>query len=138
MASPQRIDVFAPLFENRAFSGLIDRAEQFRCVRADKQLSTVVVEALYGKMLATSVSRLEDFAACPFKFFIRSGLRAEERKQFELDVREQGSFQHEVLALFHRALMKEGKRWRDLTPREARERIARGASNRSTNIRAAC
>ena len=74
-------------------------------------------------MLQTSVSRLEEFAQCPFKFFVRSGLRANERKVFELDARERGSFQHEVLKVFHEQLAAEGKRWRDLTPAEARERI---------------
>ena len=76
----------------------------------------------------TSVSRLENFAACPFRFFVHSGLRAEERKVFELDFREQGSFQHDVLKLFHEELQREGRRWRDLAPAEARERVARMAS----------
>ena len=74
------------------------------------------------------MSRLEQFAACPFKFFVHSGLKAEERKLFELDVREQGSFQHDVLALFHQQLRQEKKRWRDITPPEARSRIARIAN----------
>ena len=86
-------------------------------------LSPALAARLYGLALRTSVSRMEQFAACPFKFFVHSGLRAEERKLFELDVRNQGNFQHEVLAGFHSRLQKEGKRWRDLTPGEARERI---------------
>src|SRR5262249_55745465 len=53
------------------------------------------------------------------------GLRAEERKLFELDIREQGTFQHDVLALFHQQLQRENRRWRDITPREAHERIGR-------------
>src|SRR5438105_1960008 len=79
-----------------------------------------VAEALYGRELATSVSALEDFAACPFKFFVGHGLDAHERKRFELDARERGSFQHEVLAAFHRQLVSQGKKWRDLSPAEAR------------------
>jgi ATP-dependent helicase/nuclease subunit B len=79
---------------------------------------------LYGPFLRTSVSRMEQFAACPFKFFVHSGLRAEERKLFELDIKEQGTFQHDVLALFHEQLRAEQKRWRDITPAEARERVA--------------
>jgi ATP-dependent helicase/nuclease subunit B len=58
---------------------------------------------------------LEQFAACPFKFFVHSGLRAEERQIFELDAREQGLFQHDLLALIHQQLEREGKRWRDIT-----------------------
>lgn len=127
--SPQRLDAFAPLFGTPAFAGIIDQIGHFRLIRTDERLSPVLAEKLYSNILTTSVSRVENFAACPFKFFVSSGLRAEERKRFDLDVREQGSFQHEVLASFHRTLAKEGKRWRDLTPREARERIAKGVSS---------
>src|SRR6185437_10700652 len=82
-----------------------------------------LADRLYGAAIRTSVSKMEQFAACPFKFFVHSGLRAEERKKFEVDIRDQGNFQHEVLALFHAQLKGEHKRWRDITPQEARERI---------------
>ena len=88
-------------------------------------LSPALAAQLYGPVLRTSASALEQFAACPFKFFVRSGLRAEERRLFEADVREQGSFQHQVLARFHEQLRAESQRWRDLTPQEARERVGR-------------
>src|SRR5262249_11282134 len=88
-------------------------------------LNPTLARALYGPELRSSVSRMEEFAACPFKFFVNSGLRAEERRTFELDAREQGSFQHEILAEFHRQLKRERKRWRDITPEEARERVGK-------------
>ena len=87
------------------------------------RLPTPLAEQLYGPALRTSVSRLEEFAACAFKFFAHSGLRAEERKRFELGVRERGSFQHEVLRLFHEGLRDDNKNWRDITPAEARLRV---------------
>jgi ATP-dependent helicase/nuclease subunit B len=74
------------------------------------------------------VSRLEQFASCPFRFFVQAGLRAAERRHFEVDAREKGSFQHEILARFHEELHAAGLRWRDLTPRQARERIERIAA----------
>ena len=88
-----------------------------------ESLDPELAEHLYGPVLHSSVSRLEQFAACPFRFFVHSGLRAEERLWFDLDAREQGSFQHEVLAQFHNELAAEAKRWRDVTPLEARERV---------------
>src|SRR5581483_3339412 len=68
-------------------------------------------------------------------FFVHSGLRAEERKLFELDIRDQGNFQHEVLAGFHEQLKKEKKRWRDVTPEEARERIKKIATGLVVSFR---
>jgi ATP-dependent helicase/nuclease subunit B len=91
-------------------------------------LSPALAERLFGPTLHSSVSRLEEFAACPFRFFVHSGLRAEERKVFELDAREQGSFQHEVLKMFHEQLSAEGKRWRDVTPTDARARVGKIAA----------
>jgi ATP-dependent helicase/nuclease subunit B len=88
-----------------------------------ENLSPALAEKLYGPVLHSSVSRLEEFAACPFKFFVRSGLHANERKRFELDARERGNFQHDVLNIFHEQLQKEGRRWRDITPGQARERV---------------
>jgi ATP-dependent helicase/nuclease subunit B len=115
-------------------SGLLEAVERVRHLqspRPDESLSPELAGQLYGTVLRSSVSRMEQFAACPFKFFVHSGLRAEERKLFELDVKEQGTFQHDVLALFHQELRADGKRWRDITPQEARDRveaIARGLS----------
>jgi ATP-dependent helicase/nuclease subunit B len=100
----------------------------------DSILPNVAAE-LYGPILNTSVSRMEHFAACPFKFFVNSGLRAEAREVFELDVKEQGSFQHDALAEFHSRLRAEGKRWRDVTPREARERMAADANRLAVTYR---
>jgi ATP-dependent helicase/nuclease subunit B len=98
-------------------------------------LSSALAERLFGPTLHSSVSRLEEFAACPFRFFVHSGLRAEERKVFELDAREQGSFQHEILKIFHEQLDDEEKRWRDLAPADARERVGRIAAELAVNYR---
>jgi ATP-dependent helicase/nuclease subunit B len=75
--------------------------------------------------LRTSVSTLEQFAACPFQFFIAAGLRADERRRFEVDARQRGSFHHEVLRRFHEAAVAAGRRWRDFTPDEARDGVGR-------------
>jgi ATP-dependent helicase/nuclease subunit B len=110
------------LLDRSAFAALreqINSAPMAAAVRLAPELAA----RLYGPALRTSVSRLEEFASCAFKFFIHSGLRAEERQRFELDVRERGSFQHEALARFHQQLRDENKNWRDITPAEARERV---------------
>ncbi len=118
-----------------ALQPLRESLRHFTGAATDESLSPDLAGQLYGPALRTSVSRMEQFAACPFKFFVHSGLRAEERKRFELDVRDQGNFQHEVLAMFHDELRAENKRWRDLTPAEARDRIGRIAASRTIEFR---
>ena len=106
-------------------AGVINHARQVAEAGTINHISPGSVETLHGRELATSVSALENFAACPFKFFVSHGLRAQERRQFDLDSRERGSFQHEVLSAFHNELLSEQRQWRDLTPDEARTRIRR-------------
>lgn len=89
----------------------------------DARLSAGLARRLYTEVLRTSVSAVEKFAACPFQFFIHAGLRAEERKVFEVDQRERGSFQHEVLARFHQRACESHGRWRELTPADARRLV---------------
>jgi ATP-dependent helicase/nuclease subunit B len=111
-----------------ALESLAESLRQLREPDSAEGLSPALAEKLFGPILHSSVSRLEEFAQCPFRYFVHSGLRAEERKVFELDAREQGSFQHEVLKLFHEQLRDEGRRWRDLTPPDARERVGKIAA----------
>ncbi|HEY5233126.1 MAG TPA: PD-(D/E)XK nuclease family protein [Verrucomicrobiae bacterium] len=123
------------LLEIPALAGLKKCLGGLREPGPAENLSPALAEKLYGPVLRSSVSRLEEFAACPFRFFVRSGLRADERKVFELDARERGSFQHDVLKMFHEQLMAGGKRWRDLDPAEARERIGKIADAQTEHFR---
>ena len=96
------------------FAGFLERGRALRGVLAAAALPTELVEGLLGRVLETSVSKLEDFAACPFKFFVGRTLRGEERKEFEVDARLSGEFQHEVMSRFHKRVTARGQRWRDL------------------------
>jgi ATP-dependent helicase/nuclease subunit B len=129
-------DELTELLTLPALKALAEDLQRMREPDPAENLPPALAEHLFGPVLQTSVSRLEEFAQCPFKFFVRSGLRAGERKIFELDARERGSFQHEVLKEYHDDLAKENKRWRDLTPPEARERIRVIAAGLGEDFRA--
>jgi ATP-dependent helicase/nuclease subunit B len=131
----RRVENWDELLKLPIFASLAESLRALREPDSTECLSPVLAEKLFGPTLHSSVSRLEEFAQCPFRFFVHSGLRAEERKKFELDAREQGSFQHEVLKLFHEQLSAEGKHWRDITPPEARERVGKTATALALNYR---
>jgi ATP-dependent helicase/nuclease subunit B len=61
------------------------------------RLSKPVAQRLYGGRNESSVSRLECFAACPFKHFARYGLALEERLRFRLEHFDLGLLYHAVL-----------------------------------------
>jgi len=123
--SKSEIQNLKSLLELPALAALAENLGRLREPGGDERLSPALAGKIYGPVLKSSVSRLEEFAQCPFRFFVHSGLRANERKMFELDARERGSFQHEILKKFHDGLAAENQRWRDLAPDEARERIGR-------------
>jgi ATP-dependent helicase/nuclease subunit B len=118
-----------------ALKSLAENLAALRAPAETENLSSELAAKLYGPVLKSSVSRLEEFAQCPFKFFVRVGLHANERKVFELDARERGNFQHDVLKIFHEQLQSEGKRWRDLEPVEARVRIGQIAAAQMEHFR---
>ncbi len=115
--------ILTELLERPEFTSFREQIASSPLEQVPARLTPEIARKLYGPELRTSVSRMEEFAACSFKFFVHSGLRAEERKRFELDVRERGSFQHEALWCFHNQLRRENKNWRDITPQDARRRI---------------
>jgi ATP-dependent helicase/nuclease subunit B len=125
LTSAATIETWRDLLSLPTIKSLAETLTTLREPDEKENLSSALAERLYGPVLRSSVSRLEEFAQCPFKFFVRSGLRAAERKLFELDARERGNFQHEILKIFHEQVTAEGKRWRDLEPAEARERIGK-------------
>jgi ATP-dependent helicase/nuclease subunit B len=127
--------VLRELLQGPAFASLREQISLTAAGAGPERLAPELARQLYGAALRTSVSRMEDFAACAFKFFVHSGLRAEERQRFELDVRERGSFQHAVLASFHERLREEQKKWRDLTPEDARRRVREAVAELTPRFR---
>lgn len=69
---------------------------------------------LYGRPVFTSVSRMEAYAACPFSYYVRYGLRAKERRMFRFDPVDAGTFMHHIIDEFSRLLVKNGISWRAL------------------------
>lgn len=104
-------------------ASILNRLEQAR--PGEPSLSPELANALYGPVHETSVSALEKLGQCPFWFFIESGLRAEERKRFKLDRRQEGTFQHKVLERFHLRIKEQGLTWHTVSVEQARREIER-------------
>lgn len=57
-----------------------------------------------------SISRLETFASCPFRHFVRFGLQPKEEKEWTLEKRDTGDFYHDALEGFT-AMLPQIKGW---------------------------
>lgn len=73
---------------------------------------------LYGTAPSMSASRLELFARCPFAQYLRYGLRPEERKVAEERAADAGTFLHDVLDGFVKAVRQQGLAWEAVTEAE--------------------
>lgn len=92
-------------------------------IRQEK-LSPKVTKSLFGKNILSSVSKLERFAACPFSYFAEYGLKAEERKLYQLRTPDLGILFHSVLETFSAGLADEGISWQSLTKEDTQRRIS--------------
>ncbi|HHW56835.1 MAG TPA: helicase-exonuclease AddAB subunit AddB [Clostridia bacterium] len=72
------------------------------------------IKKLYGDEMHFSVSRLEKYAACPFAYFVQYGLKAKERKIYSFEPPDLGTFMHNVLDRFSKALEEEGLTWQEI------------------------
>lgn len=97
-------------WDNRR-NNLLDALFYQNQIAADEQSSA---GKLYKTPFYSSVSRLEQFAACPFAHFVRFGLRPQERKEFAVGMPDIGILLHEGLALFSSELGKQGIDWRNI------------------------
>ncbi len=66
------------------------------------------VQALYGKKLRLSASQVDRQAECRLSYFLKYGLRAQERKEATVDPAEFGTYVHAVLEKTGRAVMERG------------------------------
>lgn len=77
---------------------LIEAIERYNLADNDFELKNA--DELYFAGNKTSISQLEKYFACPYKFFIHYGLRLKENKDAKLDAIDIGSIIHRVAELF--------------------------------------
>jgi ATP-dependent helicase/nuclease subunit B len=86
-------------------------------------LPPVLAKSLYGRKPYTTVTRLERFAACPFKHFASYGLNLKAREVFGLDLPSLGLFTHAILSRVTGHLLTEKKGFADLKPGEGAQLV---------------
>lgn len=62
------------------------------------------MEKLYGNTLKTSVSRLEQYQACAFSYYLKYGLKLKEKDSFNVEAVDTGNLMHEVIDSFFERL----------------------------------
>ncbi|MDD4844486.1 MAG: helicase-exonuclease AddAB subunit AddB, partial [Anaerotignum sp.] len=108
-----------PMWENRL--SLLRKG--FITTKKQEKLSPKTIKMLYREKIFSSLSRLERFAACPFSYYVEYGLKATERKLYQLHTPDLGSLFHEVLELFSNKINTENISWDSLSQEKTEELI---------------
>ncbi len=74
-------------------------------------LSKAVAKAIYGQTVVNSVSRMEEFATCQYKHFLKHGLTIKERDEYDFESRDVGNVAHTILEDFGRKLDENRLSW---------------------------
>ncbi|MBO5198393.1 MAG: exodeoxyribonuclease V subunit gamma [Lachnospiraceae bacterium] len=80
----------------------------------EEGISRHAAALLYGRMLAGSVTRLEQYAACAFSHFLTYGLGLEERAEYKLGMPDIGTIFHNALERFSVRLKDSEYNWHTL------------------------
>ncbi len=64
------------------------------------QLSKQNIDTLYGDILNTSISRLEEYTKCPYSFYLKYCLKVKQRDIFSVKMIDIGNINHKVLDEF--------------------------------------
>ncbi len=119
-----------PLWEKRLY--LLRKG--FITTKKQEKLSSKTIKSLYGEKIFSSVSRLERFAACPFSYFAEYGLKATERKLYQLHTPDLGLLFHEVLELFSIKIQTENIPWDSLSQEKTEEMINEAVDLAAPNL----
>lgn len=76
-----------------------------------------------GKLMF-GVSRIEKYAQCPFGYYVQYGLKAKDRKLYEFNAPDLGSFMHDVLDDFTNRVKDENIAWSDLNKERCRSIVS--------------
>lgn len=86
-----------------------------------EKMSTEKVEQLVGNTIFTSVSRIESFYQCQYKYFLTYGLKLKERSIFEFSPAAAGDFYHETLDYLLKLIIRKNLHLSELSTSELNE-----------------
>ena len=102
--------------------GKIPKLEMIKRINEDyysrgsiTSLSARTADKLYNHILVSSVSRIETFAGCAYKHFLRYGLGLDKRVENEADHMDFGNLFHDALKRFGMFVKGSGNDWNKIT-----------------------
>ena len=97
---------------------LFEKLLSMRAPEKKTRLSREAAELLYGSRLYGNVTRLEQFARCPYAHFVIFGLGLKEREEYTVGAIDYGNVFHGAMEHFSHELEERGIGWKELGEEE--------------------
>ncbi len=81
------------------------------------------ISKMYGDTLKTSVSRLEQYQACHFAYYLKYGLKLSEKDNFKINPVDTGTFMHDVIDTFFNNVKEKSYNVKELTDEQITELV---------------
>src|SRR5699024_7434430 len=78
------------------------------------KLNQTLAKELYGESLLGSVTRFEQYAACPFSHYVKYGLNLQERVEYRLAAFDIGNLFHDALEVYSKKVHSSEYDWHNL------------------------
>ena len=73
-----------------------------------EKITSENIQKMYGNTLQTSISKLEQYRKCPFSYYLKYGLKLNDKEEFKVENVDTGSFMHDVIDTFFEVLDEKG------------------------------
>lgn len=125
MVQEETATLYRAYRERLEYAGLLQRLTEAAFYRYEHSpLQKNVARALYGQILRNSVSRLETYAACAYRHFLKYGMSLKEREELKFENVDMGNVFHGVLEGFSHKLEESAYTWFDFPEDFARGTVA--------------
>lgn len=85
------------VWKNRLFT--VNKAKS-NYLRRRISLNPEIAGSLFDGRIRYSATRLNSYAQCPFSHYLKYGLRAKEREEYEMNAADTGTYAHEIIRRF--------------------------------------
>lgn len=102
---------------------LFHSMEALNYTNEPEKISKDSISKLYGDTLKTSISRLEQYRACPFSYYLKYGLKLSDKNEFKIEAVDTGTFMHDVIDSFFDKIDERGIAIKELEDEQIQELV---------------
>ena len=122
--SDEWVEVYNYYKNNKVWKYKLEKAmEALLYNNKPEKINQKNISKMYGDTLRTSVSRLEQYQACHFAYYLKYGLKLSEKDNFKINPVDTGTFMHDVIDTFFNSIKERSYDVKDLSDEQIRELV---------------